>query len=211
MATSENSGDAPLSDSDFGEDVTAPSRRSMRSLASELWHQKPGARAVKEPKPLPPGTKEIVNGLEQRELVLGIGLCVVDLALSLLTYYYARHDATLRIRQDASTYLIAGLIGTALLVGGVAFRRRALLGFAAFLVGMEQLTSGDLYGAVLFLFYGGWLIFRVMRKQKQDQAAGRFTGTVDTGPRGATAKLTASKRYTPPRRAAAKSATSRRR
>ena len=57
------------------------------------------------------------------------------------------------------------------------------------------------------MFFGGWLIFRVMKKQRQDQAAGRFSGTVDGGRRRGRAETKApvakaSKRYTPPRRRA---------
>lgn len=198
-----------------GEDsAPPPPRRSLTAVASELWHQKPGAR-TKEPKPLPANTAEIVNGLDPREVRFGLILAVLDLALTLIVYFYWRHSHTVRVRNYAPDFLVAGLIGSAMLAGGIGFRRRALLGFAAFLVGMEMISFGLIYG-ILYLFFGGWLIVRVMRKQKQDQAAGRYTGTVDTGPRGSRASRgsgipSASKRYTPPRRAAGRSAASARR
>ncbi|MCU1489500.1 MAG: hypothetical protein JWM85_905 [Acidimicrobiaceae bacterium] len=186
----------------------------MRAAATELWHQKPGARSARQ-KPLPPGTKEIVNGLERREILIGAILCAIDFALSLIAYVYAHNSHVAKTHNIAPTLLIAGLIGTALILVGLLFRRRALLGFASFLVGMELLTSGLLPEAVVYIFFGGWLIFRVMRKQKQDQAAGTFTGTVDTGPRPrpltAPTAPTASKRYTPPRRSAGRAAATRRR
>lgn len=182
-------------------------------MASELWHQKPGPRAPRPAKPLPAGTKEIVNGLERREIILGAVLCVIDAAFALIAFFYSLSSHNAKVHGAATEVLIAGLLGVALMLGGLVFRRRALLGFAAFMVGMELMTAGLLLEAVIYLFFGGWLLFRVMRKQRQDQASGRFTGTIDTGPRtraraSSTTRVAsapkASKRYTPPRRPTAR-------
>ena len=186
-----------------------PRRRSLKSVASELWHQKPGARAARPVAPLAPGAKEIVNGLEKREVIIGAVLSGIDVSLAVVSYFYLHNSHILKDRQAAATYLIAGLIAAAIMIGGVVFRRRALLGFGAFFVGMELLTTGLLPEALVFLFFGGWLIFRVMKKQRQDQAAGKFSGTIDTGGRRSRSKQPPatpvpqpSKRYTPPRRRA---------
>lgn len=186
-------------------------RRSVKAVALELWHQKPGARAARPTPASVPGEKEIVNGLERREVIIGTVLGVIDIGLAILAFFTLHSSHIAKDRQAAGTYLVAGLIAAAIMLGGVIFRRRALLGFGSFFVGMELLTTGLLLEAVVFLFFGGWLIFRVMKKQKQDQAAGRYTGTIDTGGRRRGRAATAaartpapkpSKRYTPPRRRA---------
>lgn len=151
-----------------------------------------------------------MNGLERREVLIGAVLGVIDVGLAILAYFTLHGSHLAKDRQAAGTYLIAGLIAAAIMLAGVVFKRRALLGFGAFFVGMELLTTGLLLEAVVFLFFGGWLIFRVMKKQRQDQAAGRFSGTIDTGGRRRGGRATAtrtptpkpSKRYTPPRRRA---------
>ena len=215
VTRSEYGDQRPPEQADVAEEPTHFKPRSLVEIVRDLWHQKPGPREPKEPTPLPANSKEIVNGLERREIIFGAILSAIAAVLAVAVYFVARGSANTTIRHDAATYLIAGLVGCAILVGGVVFRRRALLGFASFLVGMEMLSTGFLYGAVLYLFFGGWLIFRVMKKQRQDQAAGRFSGTVDTGPKSRGNQTTkvpaASKRYTPPRRAATRAAASRRR
>lgn len=214
MTSSHDGDQAPPERAEGAEEPTHFKPRSLVEIVSDLWHQKPGPRAPKAPV-APASSKEIVNGLERREVIFGAVLSAIAAVLAVAVYFVARASSTAAIRHDAATYLIAGLVGCAILVGGVVFRRRALLGFASFLVGMEMLSTGFLYGAVLYLFFGGWLIFRVMKKQRQDQAAGRFRGTIDTGPKAGANKSTkvpaASKRYTPPRRAATRAAASRRR
>jgi hypothetical protein len=55
----------------------------------------------------------------------------------------------------------------------------------------------------LYIFFGGWLVMRVMRKQKQDRALRALTQSSASRP---DRRLTGgppkpSKRYTPPRRA----------
>lgn len=180
-----------------------PRPKRLVEIVSELWRQKPGTRAPKR------GTsdralsaKEVVNGLDRKELLVGTALTVLDLALTVIVFFYWRHSANVKARHYAPDFLIAGLVGAGILAFGAALRRRALLGFAAFIVGMELISFGLVYG-ILYLFFGGWLIVRVMRKQRQDQARGKYTGTVDTGPkpRRAPSQPSASKRYTPPRRA----------
>lgn len=186
--------------------VHRPPKR-LREIAADLWHQKPGVRATA------PGateralsTKEVVNGLERREHLLGVASAALDLVITVAVFLYWRHSSEAKFRHYAPEFLVAGLIGVGILALGTALRRRALLGFGAFMVGMELISFGIVYG-VLYLFFGGWLIVRVMRKQKQDQAKGTFSGTVDTGPKKAraTAAPKASKRYTPPRRTSAAS------
>jgi len=179
--------------------------KRLREIASDLWRQKPGVREAKggaEQRAL--SAKEVVNGLERREQMLGAAAVALDLVITVAVFLYWRHSSQLKFRHYAPEFLVAGLIGVAILALGTALKRRALLGFAAFMVGMELISFGIVYG-ILYLFLGGWLIVRVMRKQKQDQARGKFSGTVDTGAkqRRAPTGPKPSKRYTPPRRTSA--------
>jgi hypothetical protein len=172
-------------------------------VLSELWHQRPGPRTG-GPR-ITGTTKEIVNGLDRREVMLGAGAGFIAIIGTVATYFADRHSSTSTVRAVASELLVAGLVVGVLMLVGVFFRRRALLGFSAFLVGMETITAGNVIG-LLYLFFGGWLIFRVMQKQKRDRAAGLPTDTVDTKPdrRTKSGAPRPSKRYTPPRHAIAR-------
>jgi hypothetical protein len=182
-----------------GPPTTKP-RRSAKEIAVELWHQKPGARAQQKPS-APIITKEIVNGLDRREITIGASLAGLDLLFAVLGYFGYRHANTATLRADAWPFFGASVVGAAILALGVVLRRRALLGFACFLVGLEFMSYHFVYGALLFLGVGGWLIFRVTQKQKQDRAAGRPSSSIDTRPTARTSGPKPSKRYTPPRRA----------
>jgi len=177
---------------------TDPKRRSLADIAKELWHQKPGPRQVKASS-TPITTKEIVNGLDRRELLVGSFLTTLALVLAVLGYFNERSSATKSIHASANDFLITMLIGACLMALGLFLRRRALLGFAAFLFGLEQATFQFLPGALIYLAFGGWLIYRVMQKGKADRAAGVDRGTVDYGPSGKGAIPRPSKRYTPPK------------
>ena len=174
-------------------------RRTFSNLLSELWHQKPGARVPKSPA-APITTKEIVNGLDQREKLFGWVLTALAVGLALLAYFVNASSTTIANRNAAVDFLITMLIGAFLLGLGIVLKRRALLGFAAFLFGLEQVTFRFIYGALLYLAFGGWLIYRVMQKNKADRAAGivrspgrtSSTNTASNTPR-------PSKRYTPPK------------
>lgn len=176
--------------------------KRLPEILSELWHQKPGTRQAKpgeEARVL--STKEIVNGLEPKEAILGAVLMVIDLVITVAVYLIWRHSSQAKFRHYAPDFLIAGLIGVGILAFGAVLRRRALLGFASFIVGMELISFGLVYG-IFYLFFGGWLIVRVMRYQRQQNAMGKYAGTVDTGPsrRERPVAPSASKRYTPPRK-----------
>ena len=173
-------------------------RRTLPEIVKELWHQKPGPRQLK-PSSAPITTKEIVNGLDRREMLIGTFLTTLALALAILGYFNERASSTKSIHASAVDFLITMLIGACLMSLGLFLRRRALLGFAAFLFGLEQATFQFLPGALIYLAFGGWLIYRVMQKGKADRALGIERGTVDYGPSGKGAIPRPSKRYTPPK------------
>lgn len=186
--------------------ATAP-RRSLASRAAQLWHQKPGPRperpAVEERT-----VKEVVDGLDRLELRLSIAASAIEGVLTPVFYWYFSTHGNATVRHAAPEFLITGLITTVVLVLGTVFKRRALVGFAAFMTGMAWLTYGSLYFAFMFLVFGGWLIMRVMRKQKQDRAAGKTPASAFGGGSrrrsaapAAPSTPKASKRYTPPKRA----------
>lgn len=177
----------------------------MRHTARELWHQKPGPRAPK-PVAAPLTRRAIVNGLDRREMTVGVIITVVDVLLAYAGYRGYQHASTKALRSEATSFLIASLVGAAILAFGLVLRRRALLGFACFMVGLEFFNYRLYPGALLYLAIGGWLIFRVTQKQKMDRAAGLDARSLDTRPgRGGTSSRgpKPSKRYTPPRNTAA--------
>lgn len=187
----------------------APAPRRLLDIVSGLWHQKPGVRGSKQMAAPPPNAKEVVDGLSRQELVLGLAATLFDVAITVAGYFADHHSHVLVYRREASSLLLAGLVGGALMGLGTLMRRRALLGFASFIVGMEMISFAGVQG-VLYLAFGGWLIVRVMRKQKQDHAAGRPTDTIDPSRRRGAGTApgsapSASKRYTPPRNARAAS------
>jgi hypothetical protein len=172
--------------------------KSLRTILADLRHPEP----TLGPDGRPRSTKEVVNGLDRRERTYGAVLMVLDLALTIGLFLSWRHDKNVKLLHAAPDVLIVGLIGVACIALGVGLARRALLGFASFIVGMAFISFGLIEGMV-YLFFGGWLITRVMRKQRQDSpraraarpAAGRTTKKAPA-PR----TPVASKRYTPPRR-----------
>jgi len=194
-----------------GSAAEAPAGRSLRSIATDLLRPKTVARA-----PGMPPSKAVVNGLERRELVISVVTIAFDLYL-VLAYWSLLHHSSAKIdRADAPDFLIAGLIAIGLVLGGVAFRRRALLGFATFLVGLDFLTYRLIVGFVLNAGIGAWLLFRVSQRQKaragtRATAGGRSTrgsgsggsargGGTRAASKRAPGRPAPSKRYTPPRR-----------
>jgi len=187
-----------------------PRPKSLREIAEDLWRPRFGAsRSAAGSDARPRSTKELVNGLERNELAIGAALMVAQLAITIADYMVWHHSHDLKYRQIAPDALVAGLVGTAIMALGVGLRRRALLGFAAFIVGMESISFGDILGLV-YLVFGGWLIMRVMRLQRQAKAkAGTAAASGSRRPvpsarsgRAAPAGPKPSKRYTPPRHTA---------
>jgi len=182
-------------------------RRRLQDILLDLWHQKPGPRESSrnaEAKLLPPG-KEIVDKLDQRERLLGYASAVLAAVLTIVGYFHDRHSTIANDRKFATSLLLAGLIVSGILLLGTLLRRRALLGFASFIAGMQMLSFSDVTG-ILYLFFGGWLIVRVMRKQRHDQAVTKLAGSSGTPAAKATksAVPAPSARYTPPKRARAR-------
>ncbi|HLI15673.1 MAG TPA: hypothetical protein VKV23_06450 [Acidimicrobiales bacterium] len=181
-----------------GAGAPARSRPRLRTLATGLWHQRPGPRSPRPASPRPAGEKEIVNGLDRRERLLGAGAVALAIAFTVAGYLVNHRSTSAQVRADADTLLVAGSLVTALMLVGLLLRRRALLGFASFMTGMEAITGRNTLG-ILFLLYGGWLIMRVMARQRQ-QAGAAAPAAATRRPARAAGPPRASKRYTPPRR-----------
>jgi len=181
----------------------AAARKLLRPLNLGLGRLAAGAKRERPASP-PLSRRDIVNGLDRRESIIGIGLTLLAIVLAVVGYHEYKTAATALLRSQASFFLIASLIGAALLALGTALRRRALLGFACFMTGLEFLNYKSI-GAVVYISAGSWLIFRVMQKKKQDTASGVATKSVTTRPdrRPTPVGPKPSKRYTPPKRAAA--------
>jgi hypothetical protein len=142
-----------------------------------------------------------VNGLDRREITIGIVLLLLNLYLVITWSHHLNVSPSKSLRADAPTFLDTGLIATLIVMLGVIIRRRALLGFACFLAAFVFLHY-DLGVQFIFnLAFGGWLLIRAQRLQRQ------LRGPIDKpiraqGARKPTPTLTPtpSKRYTPPKR-----------
>jgi hypothetical protein len=194
--------------------------RRAGEILRDLWRPRPAAeRAAPTGRAAPSGraapTKEDVTGLSRQERMFGFAAAALAAAVTIGLFFEIHNlkGTTARdvaLRHQAATVLVAGLLGAALLAAGAWWRRRALLGFAALIVGLALMTFGDILG-VVFIFFGGWVIVRHMRRQREERQA----RTPATGGRGgsttrrssaataaaSTARRTppASKRYTPPK------------
>lgn len=177
-------------------------RRSIATIASDLWHQSPGPRA---PRPLkvPANAKEIVDGLDRTEITIGVAAVAFAVILGLLGYFYSRASHTKAIHDAATFLLISNLVFAGILAFGIVIRRRALLGFGSFFFGLELAFSLKAlpYG-IPFIAFGSWLIVRANRKQKLTRSALDAGSSRNSRTRSANGVLKtpkASKRYTPPR------------
>ncbi len=145
-------------------------------------------------------SETLAVGLDEREYRLSVAATVLALGLVGAGYVVNRHSTVVKVRADALTLLVAGLILIAVMAGGVIFRRGSIVGIASFMMGFELISAEDILGA-LFLIFGGWLIVRSMRRQRAEQAArsrpARKTRATPARPAG---RPQPSKRYTPPRR-----------
>ncbi len=208
----ENSTLSPDSNNtDHQENVSLGTR--LKQTASDLWHQKPGVRekALKKDADLATlSTKQLVDGLSKQEMTFALAATILELALTIIGWHIDQTSKQEIYRRVAESLLIAGLVATGILGLGAFFKRRALLGFGAFLTGMELISFGNIIG-IVYLFFGGWLIVRAMKKQRLDRALGKPDTPIDQGfsrrssKRADTQDLgyqtpSPSKRYTPPRR-----------
>ena len=178
-------------------DVVAPLPRGRLGGLSDLLSGR-GARSGASSSG-PATAREIVNGLDERERRLSAAGVVLAIGLVVAGYLTNRHSPVLKVRTASSTLLIAGVIIIVIMIFGVIFRRRALVGFSSFMVGFELITAGNVLG-VAFLGFGGWLLVRALRRQRQDQATRRPMPDRKAAPSVPTGPPKASKRYTPPRR-----------
>ena len=179
-------------------------RRRLGEIATDLWYQKPGSRPPRAPNPRG-DVKEIVDGLDRTEIILGTTAVAFAVALALIGYFYSRHSTTKSIHDAANFLLVSNLVFAGILAFGLVIRRRALLGFGSFFFGLELAFSLKAlpYG-LPFIAFGGWLIVRANKKQQITRGAadpGSLRNS-RSSKNTTSAKLPkASKRYTPPRRA----------
>jgi hypothetical protein len=158
-------------------------------------------------RPAASSTGQAVNGLDEREWRLSVAAGVLALGLVIAGYLVNRHSHVEKVRSASATLLIAGVVIVVIMFAGAAFRRRALVGFASFMAGFELITGGNVFG-ILFLFFGGWLLVRALKRQRADKAAqqpstARQRAPDKRPPTPSAGPPKASKRYTPPRKSRA--------
>jgi hypothetical protein len=143
-------------------------------------------------------TAKAVNELDDRERKYSLAGIVLGTGLVISGYLIDRHSHVERVRTASSTLLIAGVVVLVVMALGVVFRRRAMVGFASFMVGFALITGGNIFG-VLFLLFGGWLLVRALRRQKSTTKPDSTTPAKRKPPPKPAGPPKASKRYTPPR------------
>lgn len=183
--------DAPADDPS---DTTPPSRlaRLKGALSAPRAARQSGAD----------DTGRAVAELDERERRLAIAGIVLGAGLVISGYLVDRGSHVEKVRTAASTLLIAGIVVLVIMVLGVIFRRRAMVGFASFMVGFALITGGNIFG-VLFLGFGGWLLVRALKRQRGEaKPAASTTSKRKPSPK-PSGPPKPSKRYTPPRRAGA--------
>jgi hypothetical protein len=144
-------------------------------------------------------TAKAVNELDDRERKYSLAGIVLATGLVISGYLIDRHSHVERVRTASSTLLIAGVVVLVVMALGVVFRRRAMVGFASFMVGFALITGGNIFG-VLFLGFGGWLLVRALRRQRSATTKPDSTAPIKRKPPPKPAgPPKPSKRYTPPR------------
>jgi len=156
-----------------------------------------------------------VNNLNPFERRLGITAAVCELLLTLvvvvpyLTHSHSRSASELKTLSAVHVFLIEGIVLFVFLLLGTIMKRRALLGFAAMLVGLWlfALPSLRLIG-IVYLGFGLWLVMKGFKSAQSEgrgaargvarQPTPRRSRTSDKSPAGRSAPKP-SKRYTPPK------------
>jgi hypothetical protein len=188
-----------------GEDAsfTPPTTgRALRGLAREFVG---GGQSNRRPVRRPAAKASIVNRLDRREITVGVVLTVLNLYIVVFWSRHLNASATESLRSQAQTFFDTSLIATAIVVLGLAVRRRALLGFACFLAALDFQHYNLFLQFVLNVAVGGWLLLRAQKAQKAQRgsttrpAPSRVSRTDKRSAPSARAPQP-SKRYTPPKR-----------
>jgi hypothetical protein len=143
-------------------------------------------------------TAKAVNELDERERKWSMAGVVLGTGLVISGYLIDHRSSVERVRSASSTLLIAGIVVLVIMALGIAFRRRAMVGFASFMVGFALITGGNIFG-VLFLGFGGWLLVRALRRQRSGAKTEGAAPTKPKAPPKPAGPPKPSKRYTPPR------------
>ncbi len=190
----------PVADDEL-EEATGAEPQVARPSLPETRMQKI-AKALSGPRQRPPATSDAtskaVNELDERERKWSMAGVVLGTGLVISGYLIDRHSTVERVRAASSTLLIAGIVVLVIMAAGIAFRRRAMVGFASFMVGFALITGGNIFG-VLFLGFGGWLLVRALRRQRGEPKQPSAGVTKKKAPPKPAGPPKPSKRYTPPR------------
>ena len=182
-----------------------PTRKALKSLASSLL--RPAPRPAPPAALSPTQAKHAVNSLDRRERMIAIGLSLLNLYLVIFWHNHLHASASSTDRAAATPFLAVGLVVIVLTGVGIAVKRRALVGFACFLAGLVFLQYKLDVEFAFNAGFGTWLILRAQKAQKL-QRGGRTRATPNKSSTRTAATTTpvaqpptASKRYTPPKRA----------
>ena len=139
-----------------------------------------------------------MSELDERERKFSLAGVVLATGLVVSGYLIDRHSSVERVRTASGTLLIAGIVVLVIMALGIVFRRRAMVGFASFMVGFALITGGNVFG-VLFLGFGGWLLVRALRNQRSAKTSDSAPAAKPKPPPKPSGPPKPSKRYTPPR------------
>ncbi|MGA9078468.1 MAG: hypothetical protein WB383_09075 [Acidimicrobiales bacterium] len=190
---------SPNANDNFANDAP-PRRRTISWRSPSTWLPNAPARTAG---PAASTDRPAAGILDEREHRFSVAASVLALGLVAAAYIVNRHSTVTKVRGDALELFVAGLILVAIMFGGIFFRRASMVGIASFMMGFELFSGGDLFG-VIFLVFGGWLLLRMVRRQRAEIAAGgRPSRASKSTPARTAGPPKPSKRYTPPRRSRA--------
>jgi hypothetical protein len=138
--------------------------------------------------------------------MIGIVLTVLNVYVIIVRSHQLHIDPKATIQAESTPFLELGLSLSALVVVGLIVKRRALLGFAAFFVGLIFLEYGVPTEFFFSAAYGSFLLIRAQKAQKLQRASNpksavpRNRTPKSTSSPPTSKKPTPSKRYTPPKR-----------
>lgn len=190
---------SPNANDNFANDAP-PRRRTISWRSPSTWLPNAPARTAG---PAASTDRPAAGILDEREHRFSVAASVLALGLVAAAYIVNRHSTVTKVHGDALELFVAGLILVAIMFGGIFFRRASMVGIASFMMGFELFSGGDLFG-VIFLVFGGWLLLRMVRRQRAEIAAGgRPSRASKSTPARTAGPPKPSKRYTPPRRSRA--------
>ncbi len=124
------------------------------------------------PQRLPSSVRKQIDRIDARERRFGFVAAVLAVVVGVVVYVVETrpHYHLAKGQLSPATSLVLGFVAGALLAGATVLGRRALLAFAA-LFAFLAFGGAGLFLALPFAVFGGWLLLRSYRLQKDAAAS----------------------------------------